>query len=92
VVAALLASEWTFAKSMPLYPHWYTLRKAWTAKVPFGEVVQYIRDHGVMRNFGGATYTYFDHDSWTYWTMGASLPDTILINRAKITPAGEGSD
>jgi hypothetical protein len=31
-----------------------------------------------------ATYTYFDHDGWTYWTMGVPLPITILINKAEI--------
>jgi hypothetical protein len=90
VVAALESVAWNFAKSMPHIPHWYTLRWDWKAKVPFEAVVTYIREHGSMRKFGSATLTYFDH-GWTYWTMGASLPATILINRAKIVPSHDPS-
>jgi hypothetical protein len=84
IVAALLAAEWAFAKTMPDNPHWYTLRKDWAAKLPFEAVVQYIRDHGTERKFMSATYSYFDHDCWTYWTTGVPLPITILINKAEI--------
>jgi hypothetical protein len=91
VVAALQASQWAFAKTMPHNPHWYTLRKDWVAKVSFDAVVQYIRDHGTERKFMSATYTYFDYNGWTYWTMGAPLPITILINKAEILRVGDPS-
>jgi hypothetical protein len=48
VLAALEASHRTFAKTMPRTPHWYALRKTWTAKVPFEAVVRFIRDHGTV--------------------------------------------
>jgi hypothetical protein len=32
----------------------------------------------------GTTYTYRNIDDYKYWTMGAPLSQTILINRAKI--------
>ena len=29
-------------------------------------------------------HTYFDHDGWTYWTMGAPLHETVLIKRERM--------
>jgi hypothetical protein len=87
VVAALENAAWTFARTMPQTPHFYTLRKAWNQPVGFEDVVLYIREHGVRRRFGNTTYVYLDHGDWQYWTMGAHLAATILINRAKIAPS-----
>jgi hypothetical protein len=86
VVKALETAIWTFAKTTPQTAYWYTLRQMWRHPVPFEAVVRYIRDHGVRRPFGGATYVYLDHAGWTYWTMGAPPQFTTLINRAKIAP------
>src|SRR4051794_26384086 len=84
VSAALLASEWTFAKTMPQWPHWYTLRKHWSQPVDFEAVVQYIRDHGYQEKFYTRTMTRLNVVDYKYWSMGAALNDTILINRAKV--------
>jgi hypothetical protein len=77
-------SLWTFARTMPQIPHEYTLR----AKAPderlFERVVLYIQQVGYKAIFGSATYTYLDIDDWKYWTMGAPLEHTTLINRAKL--------
>jgi hypothetical protein len=88
VAAALQASQWAFAKTMPHNPHWYTLRKDWVAKVSFEAVVQYIRDHGTERRFMNATYVYFENGGWTYWTTGLRRL-TILINKGKILREGD---
>lgn len=64
--------------------HAYTLRKNWGDDKLFDEVVQAIRDLGEQRKKGKCRYIYFDANGWTYWTMGAALSDTILINRAQI--------
>jgi hypothetical protein len=32
---------------------------------------------------------YLDIDGWKYWTMGAELDLTTLINRAKLEPSQE---
>jgi hypothetical protein len=82
--AALLASEWQFAKSMPKFPHWYTLRMKWSQSVCFEDVVQAIRDYGVEQKWGKATYTYYEFGGWQYWTTEVPLPITILINKAEI--------
>lgn len=77
-------SDWIFAKTMPQWPHHYTLRKNWRSVLDFEEVVQFIRDHGYAEKFHRSWYTRLDVNGLKYWSMGAPLPITILINRAVI--------
>lgn len=79
----LQAHPFRFAKTMPLIPHYYTLRKEWKDPMQFEAVVQAIRDLGYEGKFGNAKYKYLDVDGWHYWTMGAPVGATILINRAE---------
>jgi len=51
-------------------------------KTEFSEFVLYIRKNGYVEKFMGRKYTYFDIGGYQYWTMGAPLKETILINRA----------
>ena len=76
--------EWTFAKTMPEIPHWYTLRRKATSSEDFSAFVQEIRFRGVVRLFGRRPFTYLDFDGWTYWTMGEPVENTTLINRAQL--------
>lgn len=78
--------EWTFAKTMPQFPHEYTLRRRATSDDAFKEFVLHVRQAGTPRQFNGRTYVYLDVDGHTYWTMGSPLSDTILINRARLEP------
>ena len=84
--------EWTFAKTMPEIPHWYTLRRKATSSGDFSAFVQEIRFRGAQRPFGRRMFTYLDFDGWTYWTMGEPVEETTLINRARLpgntTPPG----
>jgi hypothetical protein len=80
-------SPWKFASTMPEIPHEYTLRVKSPDEKNFERVVLYIRQAGYRAEFGSATYTYLDIDGWKYWTMGAALGETILINRAKLEPS-----
>jgi SAM-dependent methyltransferase len=77
----LIAQEYTFAKSMPQNPHWYTLRKNWGTN-HFEDVVKFIRDNSYTEHFHGRPFKMFKLNGYKYWTMGAPLSDTILINRA----------
>jgi hypothetical protein len=43
----------------------------------------HIRKNGYVEEFTGWKYTYFDIGGYQYWTMGAPLEETILINRAQ---------
>lgn len=74
--------NWLFAKTMPENPHEYTLRKH-APEAQFIAAVEAIRREGECRIFGGRPYIKWDVNGWTYWTMGAPLSQTILINRSK---------
>jgi len=82
VAKALLDNAWVFAKTMPHAPHWYTLRNRWKGPVPFEAVVQFIRDHGYKERYGRSWYDRLDVNDMKYWSMGAPLSETTLINRA----------
>jgi hypothetical protein len=73
-----------FAKTMPKYPHWYTLRKEWNDDVLFDKVVIFIRKNGYKVAWGNREYIYFDVNGFHYWTMGSPVEKTILINKAEI--------
>lgn len=77
------SSAWRFASTMPQVPHWYTLRKYAHDEERFLWFVQFIRTHGYSKKWNGTPRRYIDLDGWMYWTMGAPLDITILINRAK---------
>ncbi len=85
---SLLRHSWRFAKTMPQNPHWYTLRKHWRGSPTFDDAVMYIRKYGYKEKFKRSWYTLLDINDMKYWTMGAKLDITILINRAKIDKDG----
>jgi len=80
------AQQWIFAKTMPENPHEYTLRREWPSDADFVRAVLFIREHGYQNLFEGRWYTQLDIGEHTYWTMGAPVEETILINRKRIAP------
>jgi len=78
---ALISQQWIFAKTMPENPHEYALRKNWQHDISFEAVVKYIRLHGYEALYRGRSYRQIDINEHFYWTMGAPIRDTILINR-----------
>jgi hypothetical protein len=76
-------APWRFAKTMPHMPHEYTVRGE-TADEEFEWFVRFIRGHGYRAEFGGRCYTYLELDGWKYWTMGAPVGATTIINRAEV--------
>lgn len=82
VVEALLAHSFTVAKTATRNPHAYTLRKNWADQDLFEAVVEWIREHGVHVMFWRKPYVLFRHGGYRYWTMGAPVGETTLINRA----------
>ena len=71
---------WTFAKTMPKWPHEYIVRDRVDRDL-FIRLVQHIREHGYEGQFYSRSITYFDEDGMTYWTMGEPVDETIIINR-----------
>ena len=79
--------HWRFAKTMPQWPHEYTVRKFQEPREEqalFEKAVAFVRTHGERRTFEptGKSAVYFDIDGRQYWTMGAPIEETIIINRA----------
>jgi hypothetical protein len=64
--------------------HSYTLAK-WEPKFAamFYAFVWFIRKNGYIEMFRDVPYICFDVDDYRYWTMGAPLHETILINRTE---------
>jgi len=77
--------RWQFAKTMPETPHEYTVSK-WNPNLrdEFEWFVNAIRQHGKGERFFNKTFMYFAIDGKKYWTMGAPIKETILINRTDI--------
>jgi hypothetical protein len=74
--------QWTFAKTMPEWPHEYIVRsRAFDER--FEQLVCHIRERGYEGKFYQKTITYYDDRGMVYWTMGAPLDETIIINRCK---------
>ena len=88
VAANLARQEWIFAKTMPDNPHEYCLRRRWVGNDDeFAEAVEFIREAGYEAYFEGRPYMQLDVSDHFYWTMGAAVDETTLINRKAITPA-----
>ena len=76
------SSQWTFAKTMPDWPHEYIVRDR-VDPVLFETLVRHIRQHGFEGRFYQSVLTYFAEDGLLYWTMGAPIEETTIINRCK---------
>ncbi len=74
--------KWTYAKTMPEWPHEYIVRSK-VDETLFVDMVKHIRKYGYQGYFYKRPITYFDEDGMTYWTMGEPLEETIIINRCK---------
>jgi hypothetical protein len=74
--------KWTFAKTMPEWPHEYIVRENADENL-FVQLVNHIRANGYEGNFYRKIITYYDDGEMVYWTMGAPIEETTIINRCK---------
>jgi len=75
-------TEWTFAKTMPDWPHHYIVRSKVDESL-FIKLVEHIRRFGYHGWFYKKQLTYFDEDGFMYWTMGNPIDMTTIVNRAR---------
>jgi hypothetical protein len=87
ITRSLESHDWRFAKTMPRWPHWYTLRERWEDDAEFVWCVEQIREHGFTEVWGGREFRAFALNGWKYWTMGSPIEQTKLINRKPIVDA-----
>jgi hypothetical protein len=84
--------RWQFAKTMPQWPHEYTVRD-WRRDLDedFARMVVLIRQEGVVKPWPRDSKSprhrlpYMEIDGWEYWSMGEPVPETAVINRATPT-------
>jgi len=73
--------DWIFAKTYATtWPHHYIVREKVDEKL-FLKLVKHIRAYGYEGRFYKMKITYFEEDGLVYWTMGAPIEETIIINR-----------
>lgn len=72
-------------------PHSYTLRR-WGHEETFELIVLHIREYGYDAVFAGALYTRYDCGDHFYWTMGHSLPTTVVLNRKPLPDSKSGEN
>jgi hypothetical protein len=78
----IASSQWTFAKTMPVWPHEYIVRGRVDEQL-FLELVRHIRAHGYPGKFYEMNITYFDEAGMVYWTMGEPAEKTTIVNRCR---------
>jgi hypothetical protein len=75
------SEEWTFAKTYAdTWPREYIVRERVDENL-FVQLVEHIRANGYEANFYTKPITYFDEDGMVYWTMGAPIEKTTIVNR-----------
>lgn len=82
-LAFIGAQRWTFARTMPQWPHEYIVRGKGNTSEEFSAFVRFIRGAAVPRGWGRKTYHHwYGPDGYHYWTMGWPVSETTVINRA----------
>ena len=83
--------HWKFAETYAkTSPHWYTVSD-WNPdkRESFEAFAVYIREHGYIQMYYSTPFTCLDLDDYYYWTMGAPIDQTVVINRAPIADKKE---
>ncbi|MBK8467562.1 MAG: hypothetical protein IPL32_17235 [Chloracidobacterium sp.] len=74
------SEQWTFAKTMPEWPHEYLVRNRVDENL-FMRFARHIWDHGYQGRFYDMRLTYYAYDGRVYWTMGEPDDKTMILNR-----------
>lgn len=82
--------SWTFAKTMKDAPHSYVVKGKGVPTDEFYRAVRVIRTFGEPGKFWSRTHIYLTVGSRRFWTMGAPVPDTKIINTADISEPMHG--
>jgi len=73
---------------MPQWPHEYIVRDRVDERL-FDDLVRHIRAHGREGRFYERALIYYEEAGMVYWTMGAPLHETTIINRCDETQTYE---
>jgi hypothetical protein len=67
---------------MPEWPHEYIVRDR-VDKALFEDLVRHIRAHGSEGRFYQRALIYYEEAGLVYWTMGAPVRETTIVNRCR---------
>ena len=80
-------NKWTFAKTYAAFcPHEYVVKErlAEEDQRVFEEITLFIRENGFTAQYGNkGPNRYYIVDEYYYWTMGAPIEETTILNRAR---------
>ena len=88
--AFIAKARWRYAKTMPKFPHQYTMKEWGSGSGPswneeFQTFLHYLWHYGEFRKEYFWKRTYLDIDGYYYWTMGDPLLSCPGINRGSHT-------
>lgn len=79
------ANNWKWARTYINVPHEYIVRdKCTLTKQQFDEFVETQRNCGITERWGNYNHQYLYIGGYKYWTMGAPIDETTVINRQKL--------
>ena len=82
-------NTWIFAKTYAAFcPHEYVVkdRLSEEEKAVFEQIVSFIRENGFVAQYGKLRPNrYYSVEDHYYWTMGAPIEETTILNRAKLS-------
>lgn len=77
--------QWQWATSMQDIPHEYIVKGRCAISInEFYDFVNAQREFGVHIRWGKFNNQYLFIDGYKYWTMGAAIPDTKIMNRTRV--------
>lgn len=87
----IAGARWQFAKTMPQWPHEYTVR-SWAPErvADFERMAALTRRLGVVKPWPYDSaqpryhHAYWEIDGWEYWIMDGPISETEVINRARV--------
>jgi hypothetical protein len=74
--------QWKFATMLPDWPHEYLVRERVDRRL-FERVVKHIHSNGYEGSFYERQIRYYEEAGLVYWTIGAPVEQTVIINRCR---------
>ena len=74
--------QWKFASMLPDWPHEYLVRERVDRRL-FERVVKHIHSYGYEGRFYEREIRYYEEEGLVYWTIGAPVEQTVIINRCR---------
>jgi len=74
---------WTFAKTMPQWPHEYIVKGKTADHETYEAMFHAIGERGDWGDWKGTPRQYYrPGDGWYYWRMTEDVSESVIINRA----------